>query len=296
VNALLSVFDGPAAGSILVIRPGMSVRVGSDPGADYVLAEDPFLSRQHFTISFDGGLCKVTDLNSRNGLFVNGSLAPAADLQPFDIVVAGSSHFVVSFDPGEGTSTSPADLPGKEKDRDATRAQAITAFLRAQAGKLYGIFDAARSAGVLHILQGLGATHVSLYDGQTAEDLRQFAPYLVQFGDPADGLGRFIGEGWGDNWGVYFTAEVPSSEVRHHLRKFLMVTLPNGKNAYFRFYDPRVMREFVTGFSSQEAAEFFGPVRQYLCEDEDPAQILRICPDANGVGKCGIPMKVRQTG
>jgi hypothetical protein len=69
-----------------------------------------------------------------------------------------------------------------------------------------------------------------------------------------------------------------------------MVTLPDGKTAYFRFYDPRVMRRFITGFDAAEASQFFGPIQQYLCEDDPPDSILRLRAGGGGIEREVIPV------
>ncbi len=43
---------------------------------------------------------------------------------------------------------------------------------------------------------------------------------------------------------------------------------------YFRFYDPRVLRIFLPTCDRSQILEFFGPVKIFICEDEDPEHIL----------------------
>ena len=46
------------------------------------------------------------------------------------------------------------------------------------------------------------------------------------------------------------------------------------KEVYFRFYDPRVLRTFLPTCTPEETTEFFGPVRSYLVEAEEPETLL----------------------
>ena len=63
--------------------------------------------------------------------------------------------------------------------------------------------------------------------------------------------------------------------MRRHLRHFLEVQLPDGKQVYFRFYDPRVLRVFLPTCTADEINQFFGPIKQYLMEDEKPDKLLQ---------------------
>jgi serine/threonine-protein kinase len=76
--------------------------------------KDPYLSRFHFVLEVNPPLCRVTDLNSRNGTFVNDQRVERADLRDGDVVRAGHTRFRISVtapdtDPPVGsTATLPA--------------------------------------------------------------------------------------------------------------------------------------------------------------------------------------------
>jgi hypothetical protein len=117
--------------------------------------------------------------------------------------------------------------------------------------------------------------YVSLYEGAVGAQLVEFAPYLVRLEQGSRLLEVLVKEGWGNSWGVYLTSASGISELWHHLRHFLEVKLPDGEQVYFRFYDPRVLRVFVPTCTSEEAKEFFGPIQDYLAEDEQSETLLR---------------------
>jgi hypothetical protein len=48
-----------------------------------------------------------------------------------------------------------------------------------------------------------------------------------------------------------------------------MAQLPDGKIVYFRFYDPRVLRAYLTTCTDDEIRTFFGPVHRLVMEEED---------------------------
>ena len=98
-------------------------------------------------------------------------------------------------------------------------------------------------------------------------------------------LDTLVQQGWGKNWGVYLTCDQPPDVVRKHFRHFLMVVLPDGKQAYFRFYDPRVLRVFLPTCAEQEANLFFGPVRRYVVEDDQAEGLLSFSNTGHGIRK-----------
>src|SRR5436305_10083170 len=63
-------------------------------------------------------------------------------------------------------------------------------------------------------------------------------------------------------------------DLKKHFRKFLLVKTEDGKELYFRFYDPRVLRIFLPTCDVAQLKEFFGPVEKFICEDEDHAFAL----------------------
>ena len=98
--------------------------------------------------------------------------------------------------------------------------------------------------------------------------------------------------GWGKNWGVYLASPEPLEGLRRHFRQFLMVKLPDQKQVYFRFYDPRVLRLFLPTCTAQEISLLFGPVKYYIMEDEKPDLLLRFSNKGVGVGRRTLPLAV----
>ena len=79
--------------------------------------------------------------------------------------------------------------------------------------------------------------------------------------------------------------------MRHHLRHFLEVKLPDDTQVYFRFYDPRVLRVFLPTCTPDDTNQFFGPmIQNYLVEDESSDQLLRFVNTGQGSQKMMIPL------
>jgi hypothetical protein len=62
-----------------------------------------------------------------------------------------------------------------------------------------------------------------------------------------------------------------------------MVENPDGKEVFFRFYDPRILRRFLPVCTPAETRQFFGPVMQFWVEDEKPEFLLQFAPSPKGV-------------
>jgi hypothetical protein len=71
-----------------------TLAVGRDPRCD-ITAPDPQLSRRHAEFVADGAEVRVRDLDSRNGILVNGRRLPEAELHPGDVVQV--AQVVVTF-------------------------------------------------------------------------------------------------------------------------------------------------------------------------------------------------------
>lgn len=142
--------------------------------------------------------------------------------------------------------------------------------------KAYAILDGGSVPDLLDKLYGAQRPEFEcLYTGEVALDLAEVAPYLVRLEPKSEFTEWVIGEGWGKHWGVFVVAAAEFLDVRHHLRHFLIVYDKDGKSFYFRFYDPRVLRTYLPSCNPGELAEFFGPLKTWVMEDEDPVSLLR---------------------
>lgn len=133
----------------------------------------------------------------------------------------------------------------------------------------YLLIDGARALSGLSALMETGAKHVCLYKGKAAASLGQVAPYLFEYEPESELAEKYLALGWGNAWGVPLTSGADFMEVYHHFRKFLLVQTEDYKQLYFRFYDPRVLREFLPTCTMSQLKEFFGPVEKFVCESEE---------------------------
>ena len=148
-------------------------------------------------------------------------------------------------------------------------------MLRDEFQPLYVILDSAADPRIVGLLRESGEEYQPQYEGKQAEEMANVAPYLARLAGDGTLLNTLPTEGLDKHWGVFLTCTQPLAELRKHLRRFLMVELPNGKTVLFRYYDPRVLRAFLPTCTAAEAVQFFGPVERYLVPDEKPQALLQ---------------------
>ncbi len=121
----------------------------------------------------------------------------------------------------------------------------------------YAVIDAASEPDVFSLLDEYNPPACCLYSEPLQPEMADLAPYLVEVSDDV--------RKWLDTrqtpWGIYLYSAVAMRELRHHLRKFTMVIIPGQeKPVFWRFYDPRNIREILATFDDWRLHTFLGPV------------------------------------
>lgn len=121
----------------------------------------------------------------------------------------------------------------------------------------YAIIDAASEPDIFSLLDEYNPPVCCLYSEPLQPEIAELAPYLVEVTDDV--------KKWLDArqtpWGIYVCATVNMRELRHHLRKFTMVIIPDQeKPVFWRFYDPRNIWEILATFDDWRLHTFLGPV------------------------------------
>lgn len=148
-----------------------------------------------------------------------------------------------------------------------------------QETKVYAILDGASTPNLLENLEETNTEYVCLYRGELDPELAQTAPYLVVLA-PNTVLTNWVLRGFGGHCGIFAVSKSDLREMRKHFRKFLMIYDPAGKPVYFRYYDPRVFRNYLPTCSHEETRAMFGPVSTYFAEAEEENNLIRF--DADG--------------
>jgi hypothetical protein len=103
--------------------------------------------------------------------------------------------------------------------------------------------------------------------------------------EPGSPLLAELARGWGQAWGIFLTSDAPAKVVRARLRRLTRVEVDGSpRAAYFRFYDPRVLRVLMPIATPRQASWFFGDgeIGAYLVEDRDPRAALMFTEGSGG--------------
>lgn len=138
----------------------------------------------------------------------------------------------------------------------------------------YIILDPAIIESAMATPMELNSAHLALYTGGPDEEIAEVGPYIFTSEKDTPFEKWFINEGWGNSWGIMLKSEYPLVESCKHFQKFLIVKTEEGEYLDFRFNDPRVLRIFLPTCDENQLREFFGPIEQFICEDEDPGFAL----------------------
>jgi hypothetical protein len=127
------VFDDPERGEQRVALVGdRSWRIGSSPDNDIVIVRSD-ISRHHAILRIRQGSPHITDLNSKNGTFVNGRRTASSTVRVGDVIHLSSTRLVIedhgsvddASDPGSETGPRPGlDGLGEETQSFSGRASA----------------------------------------------------------------------------------------------------------------------------------------------------------------------------
>jgi pSer/pThr/pTyr-binding forkhead associated (FHA) protein len=96
----LEVTEGPLAGLKAEISEGQIVIIGRAERSDFHIAHDRYLSGRHAFVECARAGCRLRDLNSTNGTWLNGSRIIDAELLDGDMVLAGRTMIRVSIEGG----------------------------------------------------------------------------------------------------------------------------------------------------------------------------------------------------
>jgi hypothetical protein len=246
-----------------IVAPGAKLRVGRTERADVVIERDPGISGVHFELAWDGSRAALRDLGSAGGTLLSGkAIEGPTEIPHGSWIKAGETSFLVYREAFTPRKTEPAD--------PALAARALEA-LSPKVGRLYAILDAARDERVLILCRESAEEFRSLYEGVKGDALEDVAPHLVRFEKGSGLLERLLSDGWGKSFGVFFESRASFKSVRRHLRRLLMVEEDTtAARLYFRYYDPRVLREFLPIATVRQADEIFADVIDgFFIESED---------------------------
>jgi pSer/pThr/pTyr-binding forkhead associated (FHA) protein len=129
----LEVTSGTRKGYRVWILEAQSVRIGRTEASDHSFPADLEISNQHFEISCRHGICRLRDLKSANGTYVNGARIETAILAHGDVIRSGRTEFRVAVDKARPASGLIHDAAREGEDQQDERAPIATASPAEQA-------------------------------------------------------------------------------------------------------------------------------------------------------------------
>ncbi|HYV36059.1 MAG TPA: FHA domain-containing serine/threonine-protein kinase [Gemmataceae bacterium] len=108
----LTVIEGPHQGQAFPFGGHDTFVVGRSKHAHFRLPhKDKYFSRIHFLMEVNPPRCRVVDMGSRNGTYVNGKKILSADLKDGDLITAGRSVLRIAVVPEADDDTKPQVQP-----------------------------------------------------------------------------------------------------------------------------------------------------------------------------------------
>jgi Domain of unknown function (DUF4123) len=102
------------------------------------------------------------------------------------------------------------------------------------------------------------------------------APYLVYL--DSETLCWLCKDLWTIPWGIFVMSKKQVDELFAHFVALLVRRLPDGKDWFFRYYDPRVLPPFLETCNTEELKAFYGPVRGYAVGNHTTGQCTAFVP------------------
>jgi len=142
---------------------------------------------------------------------------------------------------------------------------------------LYVILDTARDECIFAKINEINNFDICqcLFEGQTAIECADAAPYLVILKHQDELMNWIIQNGFGHSWGIFLTSKFSFNEVTQHLKQLVLATVQNEEKVFFfRFYDPRVIRVYIPTCNNDELQLFFGPINSIYTESKETDSII----------------------
>jgi hypothetical protein len=128
--------------------------------------------------------------------------------------------------------------------------------------RLFAILDAVNVPAIPQLAEQYGFERaLSLYVGLHAAEHWPVGPYIFRADTTlVDWLSANLKQ---HPWGIFavpLAADMSLQGAFAHFRKFVLITV-GPEQVYLRFYDPRVLREYLKRAPADKLTDFFGPYR-----------------------------------
>ncbi|WP_421404864.1 DUF4123 domain-containing protein [Agrobacterium fabrum] len=148
-----------------------------------------------------------------------------------------------------------------------------------RASRLYAVVDASRAPMTIPpALQAMTDKVACLYRGNALEEFGDDTAWVAEIRSDESVLNWLIDNGFGKRWSVFLQTSHALEDVVRHLRKFTVVRDSEGTTHFFRYYDPRTLRQYLPVLTPEQAAVFFRGIECFYCENDLKAgELLKFC-------------------
>jgi hypothetical protein len=133
--------------------------------------------------------------------------------------------------------------------------------------RVFAVLDGASVPDLRMRLYEMRPAHYCLFRGELAPDVAEVAPYLVHLAPGTPFTDWVLSDSFGRHWGIFAQSLHSIKEMRRHLRALTTVYNEDGNPMIFRFYDPRVLQNYLPTCNGGELKSFFGKIDAFFAEN-----------------------------
>ncbi len=143
--------------------------------------------------------------------------------------------------------------------------------------RLFCMIDSARNPYTIpHLVMALTRAADCLFSGNAKQELGDQTAWVADVTDDRATLEALLDEGYGKGMLSFAFSALDLRAFITHLKKFTKIRDAKGTEHFFRFYDPKVMRQYVPVFNETQHKAFFAGLTSAMFEDtRDPAKLIR---------------------
>jgi hypothetical protein len=140
--------------------------------------------------------------------------------------------------------------------------------------RVFAVLDGASIPELRMKIYEMRPQHYCLFRGELAPDMQEVAPYLVHLAPGATFTEWVLNECSGKHWGIFAHSLHSIKEMRRHFRSLVTVYNEAGDPMIFRFYDPRVLLNYLPTCNGGELKTFFGKIDTFFAEKEKGKSVV----------------------
>lgn len=281
LSAVVNVTSGSLSGMARELIPDEDLVIGRAPPEGLSIADDLRLSREHFRLRLTSDGVLIEDLRSRNGVLVDGEpLVGSTVIHGAARIQAGRTtlEVIVSDFPTimpDSQLEAPENIVHERLTVEGPTGRPsdwVFALLSAAREPVFALYDALADDELASLLEKASDKAKAALD----IDYPFSRPIILSFRKDSTVCRRLVDLAWGRGLGVFFTSNAAPDAVLTHVRRLLVIRDQNGDAHLLRLAEPRSLETVLKHWPIARREEFFGPIKRFLHETEDPTKIRSI--------------------